>query len=62
MQAVQQLELRFPALAKKNARETGNTNGKTYIALTYELTATCPSDIIELLKATGLLPDLKIIL
>lgn len=62
LKAVSELEGKFPAARRSGEREANDSRGGQYLALTYEFTATCPDEIIELFKATLTLPDLKIIL
>lgn len=62
LDAVSALEQQFPRATRKGVRESADSKGTTYIALTFEFNAHSSDEIIELLEATMRLPDLKIIL
>ncbi len=53
-------EQRFPRAARTGERESGG--GAAYLAYTYELLADSPDEIIELVRATAEIADLKMIL
>ena len=58
---VEKLERAFPT-AKVTFRETAGTNGTAYIAFTFEFKADSPDEIIRLLRATSLIPDIRVVL
>jgi hypothetical protein len=62
LKSVEELEAEFPEAVKVSSRESAGTSAEPFLALTYELVADTPDEIIDLLEATHQLDDLKIIL
>lgn len=61
--AVAGLEARHPGAERRSARGNGSGEAEPrYLSLTYELTAQGPDEILELVRSTAALADLKIIL
>lgn len=57
---LERLEERFPEAIRVSERESGE--GANFLAVTYELEAQNPDEIIELLRTTTTLADVKVIL
>lgn len=62
MSGVATLEVRFPKAVKVSQRESAGVSSDIFIAMTYELEAASPDEIIELLEATSKITHLKVIL
>lgn len=62
MSEVLRLEKLFPKARRVGERESNGSGSAAYLAFTFEFSADNADEIIELLKATATLKDLKVIL
>lgn len=62
MAEVLRLERLFPKARRVGERESDGSGSQSYLAFTYEFQADNADEIIELLKATTTLKDLKVML
>ena len=60
--SMDRLEEKFPKVKRISTRESAGQTKPVYLACTYELLATNVEEIIDLLKATALMSDLRVIL
>ncbi len=59
LMGVQCLEAAFPKLKQQSRRESG---AKAHVALTFEFEADSADEVIQVLEATEVLPDLVLVL